>query len=84
MIFATPSRTKPEQACEVRRVCNAASNYKEIVLNNRLLEGPDLVHGLIGRVYRFQEGPIAPTADIGSIFLQEQVPEQDRSCLRFL
>ena len=30
------------------------------------------------------EGTIALTAEIESMFLQVQVPEQDRSCLRFL
>ena len=39
---------------------------------------------MIGTIFRFREGPIALTADIESMFLQVQVPEQDRSCLRFL
>ena len=65
-------------------VCNAASKYKEVCLNDKLLAGPDLLHELIGTIFRFHEGPIAPTADIESMFLQVQVPEQDRSWLRFL
>ena len=69
---------------KVRRVCNAASKYKEVCSNDKLLAGPDLLHGLIGTIFRFLEGPIALTADIESMFLQVQVPEQDRSCLRFL
>ena len=44
----------PNKAGKVRRVCNAASKYKEVCLNDKLPAGPDLV------------------------------PEQDRSCLRFL
>ena len=52
--------------------------------NDKLPAGPDLLHGLIGTIFRFREGPIALTADIESMFLQKQVPEQDRSCLRFL
>ena len=44
----------------------------------------DLLHGLIGTIFRFREGPVALTADIESMFLQVQVPEQHRSCLRFL
>ena len=75
---------KPNKPGKVRRVCNAASKYKEVCLNDKLLEGPDLQHGLIGTIFRFREGPIALTADIESMFLQVQVPEQDRSCLRFL
>ena len=69
---------------KVRHVCNAASKYKDVCLNDKLLGGPDLLHGLIGTIFRFREGPIALTADIESMFLQVQVPEQDRSCLRFL
>ena len=74
----------PNKPGKVRRVCNAASKYKELCLNDNLLAGPDLLHGLIGTIFRFREGPIALTADIESMFLQAQVPEQDRSCLRFL
>ena len=73
----------PNKPGKVRRVCNAASEYK-ICLNDKLLAGPDLLLGLIGTIFRFLEGPIALTADIESMFLQVQVPEQDRSCLRFL
>ena len=69
---------------KVRRVCNAASKYKEVCLNDKLIAGPDLLHGLIGTIFRFREGPIALTADIESMFLQVQIPEQDRSCLKFL
>ena len=74
----------PNKPGKVRRVCNAASKYKEVCLNDKLLAGPDLLHGLIGTIFRFREGPIALTADIESMFLQVQVPEQDRSCLRLL
>ena len=74
----------PNKPGKVRRVCNAASKYKEVCLNDKLLAGPDLLHGLIGTIFRFREGPIALTADFESMFLQVQVPEQDRSCLRFL
>ena len=74
----------PNKPGKVRRVCNAASKYKEVCLNDKLLAGPDLLHGLIGTIFRFREEPIALTADIESMFLQVQVPEEDRSCLRFL
>ena len=74
----------PNKPGKVRRVCNAASKYKEVCLKDEPLAGPDLLHGLIGTIFRFPEGLIALTADIESMFLQVQVPEQDRSCLRFL
>ena len=74
----------PNQPGKVRRVCNAASKYKEVCLKDKLLAGPDLLHGLIGTIFRLREGTIALIADIESMFLQVQVPEQDRSCLRLL
>ena len=74
----------PNKPGKVRRVCNAASKYKEVCLNDKLLAGPDLLHGSIGTIFRLREGPLAPTVDIESMFLQVQAHEQDRSCLRFL
>ena len=40
---------------KVRRVCNAASMYKEVCLNNKLIAGPDLLHGLIKKSSDFAE-----------------------------
>ena len=74
----------PNKPGQIRRVCNAASKYKEVCLNEKLIAGPNLLHGLVGTIFRFREEPIALTADIESMFLQVQVPEQDRSALRFL
>ena len=74
----------PKNPGKIRRVCNAATNYKDVCLNDKLLSGADLIHGLIGTIFRFREVPIAQTEDIESMFLQVQVSEQDESCLRFL
>ena len=74
----------PNKPGKVRRVCNAASKYKDVCLNDKLLAGPDLLHGLVGTIFRFREGPIAMTADIESMFPQVQVPDEDRSAFRFL
>ena len=60
---------KPGKGC---RVCNAEAKYKVMCLNDKLLAGPDLLHGLIGTIFRYREGPIALTADI-----------EYKSCLRF-
>ena len=67
-----------------RRVCNATPEYKNLCLNDKILSGLDLLHGLIGTTFRFRAGLTALTADIESMFLQVQVHEQDRSCLKFL
>ena len=74
----------PNKPGNVRRVCNAASKYKEVCLTDKLLAGFDLLNGLVRTIFRFREGPKTLTAEIESTFLQVQVPEQYRSCLRFL
>ena len=43
----------PNKPGKLRRICNAASKYKEVCLNDKLLAGPDLLHGLIGTIFRF-------------------------------
>ena len=84
MVFAPHPVLNANKPGKVRRVCNAAAKYKSICLNDKLLAGPDLLHRVIGTIFRFREGPIALTADIESMFLQVQVPERDKSCLRLL
>ena len=55
----------PNKPGKVRRVCIVASKYKEVCLNDKLLAGadPDLLHGLIEKIFRFREGPIALIAN---------------------
>ena len=74
----------PNKSGKVRRVCNAASQYTGVCLNDKQLAGPDLLHDLMVTIFRFREKPVALTADIESIFLQVQVLEQDGNCLRLL
>ena len=74
----------PNNLGKGRCVCNAASEYKEVCLNDKLLAGLDLLDQLIGTILVFRDGPIALTAEIKSIFLQLLVPKQERVCLRFL
>ena len=82
LIFASDEENIPSSVFMIQAEEKKAG--KEVCLNDKLLAGPYLLHGLIGTIFRFREGAIALTADIESMFLQVQVPEQDRSCLRFL
>ena len=50
----------PNKPGKVRRVCNAAAKYKDLCLNDQILAGPDLIHGLIGTIFRFREGINSP------------------------
>ena len=74
----------PHKPGKVRRVCNAASKFKGVSLNDKPLNGPDLLQNLIGIVFRFREHEIAMTADIESMFLQVAVPKEECKSLRFL
>ena len=74
----------PNKPGKVRRVCNAASKFRGISLNDNLLTGPDLLQNLIGIFFRFREQKIAITADIEAMFLQVKVPPEDCKVLRFL
>ena len=74
----------PNKPGKLRRNCNAASNYKDVCLKDKLLSGAGLLHGLIGTIFRFHEGLKALNPDIESGFMQVEVPKQNKSCLRFL
>ena len=74
----------PHKPGKVRRVCNAASKFRGVSLNDKLFSGPDLLRNLVGVVFQFSEHEIAMTADIEPRFLQVAVPEKECNCLRFL
>ena len=78
-----PPVVNPNKSGGVRRDCNAAAGYKDVYLNDKLLAGPDLIHGLIGTIFGFWERPIALTAIIKSMFPQPQFPKQNKSYLSF-
>ena len=74
----------PNKPDKVRRVCNAASKFGGVSLNDNLMAGPDLLQSLIGIIFRFREKEIALTADVEAMFLQVKVPPTDCRVLRFL
>ena len=72
---------KPEK---IRRVCNAASRFCRVSLNESLVPGPDLLSDMIGIVLRFRLFCVALTADIEAMFMQIEVPANEQKYLRFL
>ena len=74
----------PHKPGNVRIVCNAASKFKGVSLNDKFVSGPDLLRNLVAIVFRFREHKIAMTADIESMFLQVAVPKEQCKYLRFL
>ena len=59
----------PNKPDKVRRVCNAASKFGGVSLNDNLMAGPDLLQSLIGIIFKFREKQIALTADVEAKFL---------------
>ena len=74
----------PHKPGKVRRVCNAASKFKGVSLNDKLPSGPVLLRNLVGIKFRCREHERAMTADIVSMFVQVAVPREECKCLRFL
>ena len=74
----------PNKPDKVRRVCNAASKFGGVSLNDNLMAGPDLLQLLIGIIFRFREKKIAWRADVEAMFLQVKVPPADCKVLRLL
>ena len=68
LMFAILFSTKSIEAWKIKT--NSASSYKEVCLIEKILAESDLLNGLTGTIFRFVEGPIAPTAELDSIFLQ--------------
>ena len=54
----------PQKTNKFRRVCSAAEKYEGVVLNDKLLIGPNMLQSLIRFVFRFREHQIAPSVDL--------------------
>ena len=68
---------------KLRVVFNASAIFGGSSLNNELIQGPDMVNPLVGVLARFRKEEVAIMADIEAMFYQVQVPESQRSFLRF-
>jgi len=53
-------------------------------LNDQLLQGPDLMNGLLGIIILFCQEPVAMVADVEGMFHQVRVAPDDCNALRFL
>jgi len=58
--------------------------YLGVALNDKLLQGSDLMNSLVGVLLRFRQGKIAFTADINAMFFQILVDPHNWDSLRFL
>ena len=69
---------------KVRRVWNAAAKLQEIVLNEKPLSDPDLLHSVININFRLREHQISLSANKEPMFLQASIPSDDSQCLYLL
>lgn len=74
----------PHKPGKVRAVFDAASTFAGTSLNDKLLQGPDLINNLVGILVRFRQDPVALIADIEAMFHQVRVTPEDCDALRFL
>lgn len=79
--FAVQNPNKPGKQ---RLVFDAAARSHSVCLNDRLLEGPDLLLPLPGIIFRFREKAIAVTADIQEMFLRIKIRTEDQPAQQFL
>ena len=69
---------------KLRVVYDCASKFKGMSLNDRCMQGPDLVNKLLFVLLRFRLHAFAIQADIEAMYNQVRVPVHDRDALRFL
>ncbi|XP_071477128.1 uncharacterized protein [Diadema antillarum] len=74
----------PRKPDQIRVVFDCSAKYQGVSLNDHLLQGPDLMNGLLGVLCRFRKEAVAFMADVKGMFLQFYVKEEDRNLLRFL
>ena len=74
----------PKKPDKIRVLFDCAAKFMGVSLNDKLLQGPDLLSRLSGVLTRFRLKPIALVADIEVMFHQVKVSPEDRSALQFL
>ena len=68
---------------KIRVVYDCSAAYLGTSLNSELLQGPDLANSLVGVLIRFRFNDVAFMGDVEKMFFQVQVPQHQRSLLRF-
>ena len=73
-----------KQKGKLRVVFDGSASFKGRCLNEELIQGPDLTNSLVGVLVRFRKEDVAVMADIEAMYHQVNVPDSQRSFLRFL
>ena len=69
---------------KVRVVFDASAKVAGVCLNDYIHVGPKLQRELPNVLLRFRQNPVALVADVAEMYLQIQLPEEDRLSHRFL
>ena len=76
---------KPDRSTtKIRIVFDASAKCQGISLNDAIHQGPKLQKELFDVLTRFRRYPVAITCDIAEMYLQIELPEEDRPFHRFL
>lgn len=81
--YLTHHAVRHKQKGKLRVVFNCSLKCNDVSLNDRLLQGPDLINNLYGVLLRFREEMIGVVGDIRSMFYRVKVPKRHRDFLRF-
>lgn len=65
-------------------VFDCGASFQGIILNNQLLQGPDLTSTLLSVIMRFRQEVVGFMVDVEAVFHQVRVPAEDADLLRFL
>ena len=74
----------PQKPGKVCVVFDCSANYWGTLLNDKLLQGPDLTNSLVGVIRQFRPDPVAFMSDIEALFYQVHVRPTNCDALRFL
>ena len=74
----------PSKPGKIHVVFECSAEFHRRSINKELLSGPDLTNQIIGALTGFHEEKIAFMADVEAMYHQVQVPEDQRSFLKFL
>ena len=69
---------------KLRVVFDCSAKYGGSSINDKLLQGPNLLNSLLGILWRFRKEPIAVACDIEKMYYNFFDDEKDRDFLRFL
>ena len=74
----------PKKQDQIRIVFDCSAVFQDQSLNKHLLQGPDMMNGLVGVLSRFRKEETAVTCDIEQMFHSFHVNPEHRDFLRFL